>query len=942
MSNTTEDVDFAQGGDTGENDDLSIQPLGYAGSSEANSVLVVNRVLANLRRRTERLRDEVQDLKFRADYNNGLLLWTTGTVRLVSDSGSYRLVLTSNLSLLPALSPGYQSGGRAKGAVLFIGNNNYAGSLGVNDLSLIASSDYTGQRGYADGTSMADAGVLSIGGNNITVELVGENRAGGFGSIRATVTGSPRRHIRITYGTQAPGITIAQLVNAINSDATLFGTEGSFGLRHLIRASTTSPGTSTTIPDFGRTKLQGGYDAEAHQVTAAQAAAFFSASSENLLADGDGLAIGFPAGLVERGTEAFGGGVWSYLGGRRQALIDAPTDRLGGSTPNVGDSSIYGNLFNTARQPELVPNALPLGRVLGNEFHFIDGTVLVADGPAISIGECYVTVRRVADLTATLAASSGAALVGYGGSPNYHSDASASTNPALAAGTVEATIDQLVTDLANDAPSQSAARRIGVEPVTGTATAENGNAVVTPQGSWRQALQALVGNDTYPTGVSRRVHENGHTMKGGSPLRKAFALAGMPAAGAEFIRAELHPSGDLMATPSLGVSETGVAVLKPIRWTNGSIADDQLLADETIQQNVAMANHWVRMTAPTLSRFNYIKAKLPVPRSTDGSLQLGPVVLAKLTGTAGAADAPEGFYYVTGFDGTTRGIALRKLDLTAPNFTGMSGTGTINFYSGVILGNDANNAMLKAHLWNYNRNPIVIGLGDKSQPVMEFVYNDGSDPNAKAAKFFGNYAQWPSLRRTAGGASTRDTENILQANDKQLLDGLETGAPVNATAGHHHGNAYNAVRFRSSPYSYTTVSDMSSGASWFFETPNDAPSGYGKSAVLVSFSCQIAMTGGALSTDGIGLVLEFAGSDNFATYMAGTAGLSMRKSAVDGAVLFFRGQMLVPLYLDLLVNFPTGGVGFRVRIQGFSVGSGVDLSLSTLQIDEVGYVLSRL
>jgi hypothetical protein len=58
-------------------------------------------------------------------------------------------------------------------------------------------------------------------------------------------------------------------------------------------------------------------------------------------------------------------------------------------------------------------------------------------------------------------------------------------------------------------------------------------------------------------------------------------------------------------------------------------------------------------------------------------------------------------------------------------------------------------------------------------------------PAAAGALFYSDRAVW-----TPGGATPRATDNILGTSDKQLLDGNETGAVVDATASHHHGAYY--------------------------------------------------------------------------------------------------------------------------------------------------------
>jgi len=189
----------------------------------------------------------------------------------------------------------------------------------------------------------------------------------------------------------------------------------------------------------------------------------------------------------------------------------------------------------------------------------------------------------------------------------------------------------------------------------------------------------------------------------------------------------------------------------------------------------------------------------------------------------------------------------------------------------------------------------------------------------------------------------RRTDNILVQEDANLLRGVEYGVAVDATGNHHHGGTYNAVRFRQTPHPYSVVSDLSTGSPWFFETPQDAPAGYSKSAVIVNVHCQVATLSGAAATDLVGLSLEFAGSSDFATYYAGLIGNTMTKAALGEPVMFLDAQLTIPLYFDPIIALITGnGLLFRARIGAYSAGSAVDLSVSELAITEVGYVLRRI
>lgn len=854
MGYLDEIIDLESGGDTGDDNDLAIQPVGFDASGNPVAEYVTpatfNRVTQNLRRRGETLRRRLQDVLYLLDYDRGITLWSTGAYQLVqvgSSPNTYRLVATDTTYALPTLSPGVQSGGRARGARLFVGETPYAGVAGVNDIAIVASAATTGQRGYADGDALDDAGVLSLGGNNIYVELAGEPRTGGQANVRATVTGSPRRRIRITYGTQGGGTTVAQLIAAINADANLFGTEADFGLSHLIRASTTSDGTSTSIPNFAATKLRGAFDAEGHIVSSTQMTAFFDASTENLLRDGEGLAIGFPAGLVESGEETYGGGVWQYLGGRRQSIFDAPTDRVGGAADNTGSGLAYGNLFNTGRQPELIPNAIPLGKLIGDEFVFVDGTRIKAGGLALSISESFITVGRIVDALAALAdatpGSSGAMMIGYGGSDPWHTgtqdDALAAA--ALPGTTVEAGLDAVVAQLSSRVSLSSGSRRIGGEAIAGTPSAGNtANLLSLPQHSLRGQLAALLTStlDGRPVGINARVNEAGHRLTGADPIYKDFAYAGMPASGAEMFRAVLHTKGDVLDATPTGVHEYALAVMAPFSWSNG--VNDSLSEAEVVALDAPTGNNFLTLATANATRAGNVQRRMPVPRH-DVALAC-PVVVVRVAGS-GLTPTADGFYLLADLNALNLSFGLQALDGSVPDFTGISVNATITFYNALLVGGEPGGALLRAYGYNGSRALMKLGVGDVDATILDVVYHNGSDPNTPGARFFGRSANWWSTRRTAGGAANRNTENILVASDKILLDGVETGAPADASLSHHHGASYTRTYIVDAPAPVTNMDGWALAGSAGVETrspPVAVPAGYTAVAIILGISLDLA------------------------------------------------------------------------------------------------------
>jgi hypothetical protein len=507
-----EQVDFTTTGvSTNQKNAASIQPI-VGGENLWENVL--NRTPENLRVRSEALRTAVEDLKYYADYDRALILSASSTTfQCTSETGGYVLAMSGGpLWIYPALTPGQNSGGRVRGARMFVQNGSwlpYAGTLGTNDLTFIATGQYTGMRGYAESDDMSSLGSFTVGGNRLMISLVANPAAvGGPSSISATVTGSPETLITITYGTLTTATTITQIAAWIVAD---LNSQGAYGLAHMIRAVTTSAGTSAP-PAITNGVFQGGYDAEAHQIT--NFGSFFDVPVAgvyvNRLQEGEGLAMAFVPGPVEAATGA--------RGGRRQALLDLPTDRIGGSTDNTLSNAI---LFNTGREPEKIPGSIPIGKLIGGKFVFIDGTA-VGTAP-ISLGESGVTLGRLASTSTT--APTGASIVGYGGSGTWNPDAT--TNPALASGSIEAALDEIVTRLGAYAATDSGARRIGMEGVYGSASAGNTaldlvSGITSLRNAITQILNA-VGSASAPGGVNARVSEYGHRLQGFKPLEKVFS-----------------------------------------------------------------------------------------------------------------------------------------------------------------------------------------------------------------------------------------------------------------------------------------------------------------------------------------------------------------------------------------------------------------------------------
>lgn len=776
MANADELVDFKNGGDSGEDDSASIQPVT---NSEFAVEGTFRRPSENLRVRDEVLRTEVEDLKYRADYARDTILRCTGLftlTKVMTSPDRYSLIPSDPLFVLPALSPGMQSGGRAKGARLFVAGIPYVGTA-PDELQIVASSQYTGQRGYADGDSLDDPDVLSVGANGITIELDPQAVTGGPLSISAAVTGTPRRHIKITYGTSGTPTTAAQLVAWINADSS---SQGTWGLRHMIRATTTT-GSGAFSTALSPTKLQGGYDAELYEVTPAQFTDFFL-SSLNLLQEGETLGIAFPAGPVDTSGSS---------GGRRQSIVDLPTDRVGGNVQNI--TPAMGNkLCNMGREPEKIPYAVPIGKLFAGEFIFIDGTRIDVSVP-VALGESIATLGRFASTSAPTGASN----IGYGGSGTWHPDQVASPT-ALPAGPVETALDMVPGHLSLDAPNQSGARRIGAEAVSGTVSTGN-RPLNLAQGSIRQQLASLangVPSTTLGGGVNRRVNEDGHELKGKNPVHKDFV--GLTDGGRR-VGAMLRRSQNLAGT-RLGPVDYADLVLQPMEGTGVF----------TVQEPVGAgaSPDLLKLVAGDIAtRFPNIWPLFPyyAVDAIDDALdsELVPAIFVKLEGVISPDNSENGIYIFERFTsdaGPTLGtFQVRKIDITvSPNFSAITDwtNAKVTFLSGMFTGSTNSLTRMMIHQMPGKYTAVTIAVPGEESPWLEILgarsgapFTGGSGAQAeRLAIFSGNRAVWDPDE-----ATPRETENILGSGDKALLDGVETGTAVDATAGHHHGGTYTQV-----------------------------------------------------------------------------------------------------------------------------------------------------
>jgi hypothetical protein len=682
-----EEVRLDQGADTGENDNVSIQPVN---DDERLWAPVLQRTSEHLRKRIEELKKHIKELKFESDYNHGVVLqsWDSSN----NKRGKFTATLTSgkmainledaNLEIIPILSPGFLSGGRL--VTLLDGTElNLRGARltllaldgSSTQLWIFADPGSTGQRGYANGQDMGDtANVYSIGANDISFELFPDISIGTGADYKIyPVEGMPTRHIKVGY---KAGITLQDLMYAINNDHTSQGAM-TWGIAEMIKVNSNEVHPSMIIITdqlrCSATTLQGGYDSEVHTVLSGCFAAFFS-GPWGPLADGEGLALKYPAGPVED----------LGIGGRRQSIKDFTQSRMGLSPNDNTGTFIFGEglLFNTGTQPQFIPGSIPIGKRMGNYFIFIDGTIICADGRSYSLGDSAFSLDHFAE-------SDGASLIGYNGSGLFNADGGATTIPA---GTVENAIDTVPALLKLETTGNSGARLIGIEGVTGVGT--DNNACSLDPSSIRVAFNKILntlGNETTPGGVNARVSEWGHNLHGPLPLAKDMNLdLGSPVVrGGIFLKSIVLQNDDnftdggdiqhslLQLRHLVGpLNNTGAVIYEFERVTRDGSSSAYRL--RLLGTNIAA--HFIDIRAAISSSLR---------RTYNGADLSRSITIVKLSNT-GALNY-DGYYQIREFAlaGSNPEIGLNTLDGSYASFGGSAldwASATITFYDTLSIG----------------------------------------------------------------------------------------------------------------------------------------------------------------------------------------------------------------------------------------------------------------
>lgn len=340
------EINFRNASDTGEPDSAAIIP--YVNGEPAHQT-TFRRPTENNRSRTDEIRSLLRELIVLSDLDrNGLVLSGGGTVTFngakATPPGPYtgEFTLGADLVTMPLATPG---GGASTPYLQSTKAWVKAGTPSGAD-ELVFTSKY---RQWEDTTTDPD---IAKEANKISVEIQGT------GSLSVAVDGATGEENNILIGIDFNTTTCQQVIDAVNAHADalklVVATLGASGV-----GATVSPKFSEAEwgTDYTTRFLRGGAAGTYHRITNANLAAFWTAEAENPLEKGDTLAIWYDK-LVELSTDA----------GRFQSTPE------NGIAPTIPPAA----LFNTRREPEKIPNCIPICKCLD------DDTLLFANGARVA------------------------------------------------------------------------------------------------------------------------------------------------------------------------------------------------------------------------------------------------------------------------------------------------------------------------------------------------------------------------------------------------------------------------------------------------------------------------------------------------------------------------------------------------------------------------------
>jgi hypothetical protein len=345
------EVDFRNTVDTGEPEADAIVP--YTDGEPANQA-ILRRPVENNRSRTDIMRSILRNLVVLSDMDRpGMLMNSTGAVTFAGAKATYAgtITLAANLEIFPYATPGDDSVG-----VPYLASQKATLTTGSPD-GVTLTSKYKQWEAPGGGDP-----AIAQEANMISVEIKDT------GSLTVDVEGATGEVNNIVVGIDFGTTTVQQVVDAINADtdanklvvATVFGTAGNA----CPKFSEAEWGT-----DYSARFLRGGAAGIAHIITNANLATFFGAHADNPLRKGDTLAIWYDK-LVD--------------------LSGSPADdgRFQSTYENTNQTIPATALFNSRREPEKIPNSIPICKCLTDDrIQFADGTIILRTVPAkIGIG----------------------------------------------------------------------------------------------------------------------------------------------------------------------------------------------------------------------------------------------------------------------------------------------------------------------------------------------------------------------------------------------------------------------------------------------------------------------------------------------------------------------------------------------------------------------------
>jgi hypothetical protein len=332
--------DFRVGSDTGYPEAASIAPIM---DGESVNEITLQRSDEGLRTRTESLRNILHLGNMWMQYAQSQAVFEGGTLAFTgaapTDPGT--ITISSDLYITP-----FTTGG-GSGSVPYLASTAASLTIGASGTQLI----FTSVQKQYEGSTFPAADP-----NNASIEMVDDPAQT---TCTVSVEGATGQKAHVLIKLKSGTCTCLDVINGVA------GLPAAAALVTVVLGAGTTNGDNAPLwgqaewgTDYGLRFLNHGNPAVVHKITAANLASFFSASASNLLQAGDTIAISYN-GLVDE----------TSTGGRFQ------------STPENGNTEIpHGSIFNTRREPNKVPDCVPIAKCINAT------TVMFADGTLIQKG----------------------------------------------------------------------------------------------------------------------------------------------------------------------------------------------------------------------------------------------------------------------------------------------------------------------------------------------------------------------------------------------------------------------------------------------------------------------------------------------------------------------------------------------------------------------------